>query len=118
MNQLCLPTVGKTLLESARFYTEQRKWFPSPFLLMPDHLHMLVSSGREYEMTKVVTAWKRYAATQHGIEWQRGFFEHRLRHDESTWGKSEYILRNPVRAGLVEQASKWPYVLTLDRPSG
>ena len=69
-------------------------------------------------MIKVVTAWKRYAATQHGIEWQRGFFEHRLRHDESAWEKSEYVRHNPVRAGLVKQAWQWPHALSLNRPSG
>ncbi len=113
-NQLCLPGIGESLLAAARFYYEQRKWFPSPFLLMPDHLHLLVSFGRGHEMTRVVTAWKRYVATPHGIEWQCGFFEHRLRRAESAREKGEYILHNPVRAGLVEDAAKWPYWFKLN----
>lgn len=112
-NQLCTSTVADGLLKSARFYYDKQKWFPSLFLLMPDHLHMLVGFGREQEMTKVVAAWKRYAATQYGVEWQRSFFEHRLRTEESVTEKWEYILRNPVRAGLVPQASEWPHVLKL-----
>lgn len=117
INQLCNPEVGDALLEVARFYYTQGKWFPALLLLMPDHLHMLVSFGREHEMTKVVTAWKRYTAAKFGLNWQRGFFEHRLRAAESVEEKAAYILRNPVRARLVQKAEDWPWVLILD-PSG
>ena len=112
-NQLCTPHVGNKLLDSARFYYDRQKWFPSLFLLMPDHLHTLVSFGREQEMTGVIAAWKRYTAKQYGIEWQRGFFEHRLRAEESVAEKGTYILQNPVRAGLVEDATTRHYVLML-----
>jgi len=53
-------------------------------------------------MDKVVSAWKRYLARQESIQWQRDFFDHRLRSRESLNQKSEYILQNPVRAGLVQ----------------
>ena len=42
-NQLCQPEVAKTLLAAARFYSERHKWFLAPFLLMPDHVHVLAS---------------------------------------------------------------------------
>ena len=112
-NQLCLPLIGDSLLASARHYYEQRKWFPSLFLLMPDHLHLLVSFGRDQDLTKVITAWKRYTARRHNIVWQRDFFEHRLRSTESITEKSFYILQNPVRAGLIEPGESWPYTLML-----
>ena len=107
-NQLCTPDIGNALLDSARFYHSQRKWFPALFLLMPDHLHMLVSFGREHDMVKVVTAWKRHAATKLRVVWQRGFFERRLRVTESLDEKAAYVLRNPVRAGLVERRRTGP----------
>ena len=113
-DQLCTAAIGPAILSAARVYHEQHKWFVSLLLLMPDHLHMLVSFGREYDMAKMVREWKRYLAAQHGIEWQREFFEHRLRSHESTDQKVRYIMQNPVRAGLVEQAAAWPWVLTLD----
>jgi len=33
--------------------------------------------------------------------WQDGFFDHLLRSDESYGEKWNYVLQNPVRAGLV-----------------
>ena len=41
--------------------------------------------------------------------WQRGFFDHLLRSDESYGQKWDYVRDNPVRAGLVANAQDWPY---------
>ncbi len=112
-NPLCTPTVGDALVATAYFYYEQQKWLPSVFLVMPDHVHMIVSFGRGQAMEKTIRAWKRYAATRHGIKWQRDFFDYRLRSPSDFYGKEDYILQNPVRAGLVRKASEWPFVLKL-----
>ena len=61
---------------------------------------------------------KNYAKSEEKIqsrqkrEWQEGFFDHRLRHDESLEEKTYYIRMNPVRAGLIEKPETWPYVFT------
>jgi hypothetical protein len=41
--------------------------------------------------------------------WQRGFFDHVLRNDESYGDKWNYVRENPVRAGLVSNPDEWPY---------
>ena len=110
-NQLCTPGTGDALLNSANFYQERQKWFPWLFLLMPDHVHMIVTFGHGQKIEAVVAAWKRYVATRHGVIWQQGFFEHRLRHDESTDEKAEYIRQNPIRAGLASEVGAWPFFL-------
>ena len=110
-NQLCLPGTGGALLESVRFYQTQQKWFPWLFLLMPDHVHMIVTFGRANRIEAAVAGWKRYAATKHGTVWQQGFFEHWLRRNESANEKAEYIRQNPIRAGLVSELSGWPFFL-------
>jgi putative transposase len=43
------------------------------------------------------------------VIWQRGFFDHVLRNDESYGHKWNYVRENPVRAGLVTKADDWPY---------
>lgn len=65
---------------------------------------------RPTTMQSVITAWKHYTATQLGIRWQRDFFDHRLRREESAREKEDYIWNNPVRAGLVKRKEDWPYV--------
>ena len=109
-NILCQPNLAKGLWEAVVFRQGRGHWWVHLLLLMPDHLHMLVSFPDDQRMDKVVSAWKRYLARQESIQWQRDFFDHRLRSQESLNQKSEYILQNPVRAGLVQAAGEWPYV--------
>jgi putative transposase len=112
-NQLCSAQIADTIFASARFYWERAMWGLPLLLLMPDHLHMLATFGREAGMKRVIRNWKRYLTNHAGIHWQRDFFDHRLRDDESYDEKANYILNNPVRAGLVACFEDWPYRLLL-----
>jgi REP element-mobilizing transposase RayT len=114
-NQLALPELAPPLFETVRHRQTTFLWWPHVFLLMPDHLHALLSfppSGKPLQT--VVSQWKGWTAKQFGIVWQRDFFEHRLRHDESRRQKADYILENPVRKKLVRQPEAWPYVYFAD----
>ncbi|HSA02499.1 MAG TPA: transposase [Candidatus Paceibacterota bacterium] len=110
-NQLAHSDVASGLFETIAFRNDMYCWHARLFLLMPDHAHALMSfppSGKPIK--SVISSWKEWTAKKHGIHWQRDFFEHRLRHDESLSEKAQYILDNPVRAKLVSCAKEWPYV--------
>jgi putative transposase len=111
VNQLCKPDGAKVLFDAARHYHRSEDWYLELLLLMPDHLHMLIAISGEADLSKAIRNFKRITARKGDIEWQRNFFDHRLRHDESGTEKYEYILQNPARAGLIREADKWPYVL-------
>ncbi len=108
-NQLSRPGIGDRLLESAAYYQRIGRWWLQVFLLMPDHLHAILAVPREKPLPEVMRGWKAYQAKTLGIRWQSGFFDHRLRSDESEQEKVDYILLNPVRAGLVNRPEDWPY---------
>jgi hypothetical protein len=42
--------------------------------------------------------------------WQRGFFDHVLRSEESYGEKWQYVRENLVRAGLVKNWQDWPFL--------
>ncbi len=109
--QLTTAEVALPLLGSVRFRQEHQLWFAHLFLLMPDHVHGLVSfpPGKR-TVQGVVSDWKRWTSRQRQIDWQEDFFEHRLRHDERAREKADYILENPVRKGLVSRPEDWPHV--------
>lgn len=109
LNQLCVPKVGQAILESAAGYHEQQRWWLKLILLMPDHVHALMAVPIGASLPDVVRMWKGYQAKSHDIVWQTGFFDHRLRNGESEQEKTDYILMNPVRAGLVGTPEDWPY---------
>jgi putative transposase len=109
-NQLCKPGVAGMIRDGFSAYQKTGKWYVHLLLLMPDHLHAIISFSREPGIQKSISAWKQYMARQAGIKWQRDFFEHRLRSGEGFREKALYVRQNPVRAGLVSSAEEWPYV--------
>lgn len=106
--QLTLPTVATPLLDAARSYHDQGKWHLG--LLMPDHWHAIMGFPRGKPMAELVKDWKRYTKRTLGIDWQDGFFDHRLRNDVVT-SKFYFIRRNPVVKGLCETSEDWPHQL-------
>jgi putative transposase len=114
-NQLAFPDVAKTLFETILHRNDKMIWYVHLALLMPDHVHFLVSFPEtEKRLQTVVSKWKEWTAKAMGISWQRDFFEHRLRQEESFRQKADYILSNPVRAGLIKEEESWPYVFIAD----
>ena len=101
LNQLCNGNTSKILFDTARIYHESGRWNLSLLLLMPDHLHGLIGVDGRDSLSQLLRDYKRITAKLAGIFWQRNFFDHRLRHDESLAEKFAYICQNPVRAGLV-----------------
>ena len=114
VNQLARPEIGQLLIDTIKHRHERCDWYAHLAMLMPDHIHLLLSFSREMRMQTVVAKWKEWTAKTLRIEWQRDFFEHRLRRDESYREKADYIMANPVRAGLVARLEDWPYVFIAD----
>lgn len=109
-NQLCRGEIAGHLFEAAEFRQRAARWYVHLLLLMPDHLHALISFPAQESMTKVVANFKEMTAKNTGVSWQTGFFDHRLRTSEAYDEKAAYIRENPVRAGLVESAENWPWI--------
>ena len=81
---------------------------------MPDHVHFLLSFPCERRLQNTVSKWKEWTAKSLRITWQRGFFEHRLRREESYSEKADYIMLIPIRAGLVATTQAWPHLFIAD----
>jgi putative transposase len=84
------------------------------WVVMPDHLHWLVTlqSG---ELPALMQGIKGRSAITinralgiRGQLWQKGFHDHALRQDEDLQAAARYIVANPLRAGLVKQIGDYP----------
>jgi putative transposase len=114
-NQLCRHEIAAAIIESVAFRQSRRDWWMELLLLMPDHLHALVSFPSDKDMTAVISQWKEFLAKKIGIGWQANFFDHRLRNDQQLREKADYILQNPVRRGLAARTEDWRFVWMPDR---
>jgi hypothetical protein len=116
-NQLCYAHTGDAVLAAMKFNHEKCMWHCRLCLLMPDHLHAIMAFPREPGMATTIENWKKFVAGKYAIDWQRDFFDHRLRDHHEAEEKTSYVLMNPVRRGLCERAEEWDWVFrATDRP--
>ncbi len=64
---------------------------------------------RHSDITRTLGELKRDISHRLPTQWQKGSFDHRIRSYEHYLEKRDYVLMNPVRAGLVSKTSEWPY---------
>ena len=111
INQLAHDQIAPDLIETIKYRNEKRIWYVRLAVVMPVHGHVVVWFPEVAKWVQtVLSKWKEWTAKSLKIDWQRDFFEHRLRKEESFREKADYILANSVRAGLVERAEDWLYV--------
>jgi REP-associated tyrosine transposase len=85
------------------------------YCFMPDHVHLLAQGLTESSSLKpLVQHFKQIAGfafkQEHGVPlWHRSYYDRVLRQDEDLATASMYIWRNPVQAGLVQNAEDFPY---------
>ncbi|MDB6168077.1 MAG: hypothetical protein JWM88_941 [Verrucomicrobia bacterium] len=115
---LTQPDLACALLQSAQSYHHSGKWWCGLFLLMPDHLHALLSFPPTSRMAMILRDWKRAAARIQGIRWQANFFDHRIRSGNLGSEKWTYIRRNPVVKGLCACEDDWPWWWSCEVPGG
>jgi putative transposase len=86
------------------------------FVIMPDHLHLLMTLSSDVTIEKAMQLIKggfsyrlKRDLGYQGDVWQRGFSDVRIRNGQSFSQHRAYIVENPVKAGLVDSAEDWPY---------
>ena len=96
---------------------EVRAWRgsqPLCWVLMPDHLHLLVSLGEAEPLSKLMQRMKALTARHacsaaHDRVWSSGFHDRAVRREEDIAAVARYVVMNPVRAGLVSRIGEYPY---------
>ena len=89
------------------------------YCLMPDHVHLLLEGLQPTsDILKLLKALKRKSSAAFWKKagqtlWQKKFYDHILRRNESADAVSWYIWMNPVRAGLCRQPGEYPFLGSL-----
>lgn len=90
--------------------------FVGRYVLMPDHVHLFAAFAPDsLTLSDWVKSLKKALSKALRTQsvpspyWQKGYFDHVLRSEESCVEKWLYVAQNPVRAGLVERADEWMY---------
>jgi putative transposase len=104
------------MLTTLRAWDTERDGSILAATVMPDHVHVLFELGHKLTVGQCVARWKSAVrrAVNFTAEWQRDFWEHRLRPDESAEDYALYIFLNPYRARLIPTSETWPWLWRSD----
>ncbi len=100
------------LVETLAHYRDERKYLPHEFVVMPDHIHVLLTPAEEISLERAVQFIKggfSFRLKAREPVWQAGFSNHRVRDFEDYENHREYIRMNPVRARLAQRAEDYAY---------
>jgi len=106
--------IGRLLVEQLRTEHEARRVRSLAWVVMPDHLHWLLTLeegtlGALMQRVKSRSAIAINAALQRSDRfWQKGYHDHAARTDEDLHNLARYVVANPLRAGLVQSLRDYP----------
>jgi putative transposase len=119
-------SMGRSLLQSERnatlfidvlrSYAAARKFELHDFVVMPNHVHLLMTVPGDMSIEKAMQLIKggfsyrlKKEFGYEGEVWQRGFSEARADDERRFSSYREYIAQNPVKAGLALLPNEYPY---------
>jgi putative transposase len=82
------------------------------FVVMPDHIHLLLTPSPEISIEKTMQYIKGGFSFQLKSKldvWEKSYTNHRILNAEDYQRHITYIEQNPVRAGLIENARAFPF---------
>ena len=99
------------LLCAIQHYASIGELSPVRAVVMPDHFHLILCNKSDCSFPGVIAKIKKWLANRFDVVWQRGFFDHRIRNDESLEEQADYVAKNPVRKWLCNDAEEWPFAM-------
>jgi putative transposase len=104
------------LIDVLRSLVAKREFKLHDFVIMPDHVHLLIEVAGEMTIEKAMQLIKGRFSHQlsheffyRGEVWQRGFTEVQVLNQQSFEGHRAYIAENPIKAGLSISADDYPF---------
>jgi putative transposase len=104
------------LIEVLRDQVRTNRFVIHHFVVMPDHLHLLITVPAGTSIEKAMQLIKGNFSIRasrglsfHGEIWQRGFSDVQVLNEYSFQQHSDYIQNNPVKAGIVNSPAEHPY---------
>jgi putative transposase len=108
--------MAELIIEVLRSYMRAGKMTVHDFVIMPNHVHILMTLPGEMSIEKAMQLIKgsfSFRANNelgfHGEIWQRGYSDEQILDDQSFQQHREYIENNPVKAGLAKRSDEYPF---------
>jgi len=124
------PAVCEIVIETLIHYRDKGSYLLHSYVLMPDHVHILLTPIGDISLERAVQFIKGGSARRISQAlnfrlpvWQRGYTDHRVRDAQDYQNHLRYIEENPVKSGLADSATEYPWSsasgkFAMDEPQG
>jgi REP element-mobilizing transposase RayT len=109
------PPSAKIVLNALKWLDQHGNTTLICAVVMPDHLHF-IAQLKDKTLAKLMHSLKSYTANEinkvlrrSGQVWERQYYEHGVRNEQSLMEVVRYCLENPVRKRLVDDFREYPY---------
>ena len=106
----------RIFLKTLYHYRREGRYALHAFVIMPEHVHLLLTPARDVTIEKAVQlikgVYSHALGTLRGRKaevWQRGFTDHRIRDADDFASHLKYIHQNPVVARIVIDPREYRY---------
>lgn len=114
--QLRQPEIAQIVAGALRFFDGERYELKG-WVVMPNHVHVLVWLTAGHSLSAILHSWKSYSAheikkrSKESVAFarQKESYEHLIRDAEDLHGCCEYTIMNPVNARLCEKPEEWKW---------
>jgi putative transposase len=100
------------LIEILQEQRKKNRFKLHAFVIMPDHVHLLLAPSPEISLEKAVQFIKgnfSFRLKSQLDVWERSFTNHRVTDEHDYTTHLTYIHQNPIRANLTTQPERYPY---------
>lgn len=125
--------IANLVAESIR-YRDGKEYHLAAYCIMPNHVHMVAGVGEQdlfkpvgqignlsnNSLSRIMQSLKRYTAKEtnkiigrSGAFWQDESYDHVVRNEADFERIVEYVMNNPVKAGLVKRWRDWKWTYTI-----
>jgi len=101
------PTIAQLVGDALRYF-DGKRYLLGEWVVMPNHVHAIVTPAPDYELSTILHSWKSYTAQQinkvlkkTGSVWQEESYDHIVRNPAELQRIEQYIVENPLKAGII-----------------
>jgi putative DNA methylase len=102
------------IVEGALLHFDGQRYRLLAWVVMPNHVHVLVELSEEVRLPDLLHSWKSFTAIEanrilgrSGIFWMPEYFDRYIRDEKHLANAVSYIHENPVKAKLVARVEDW-----------
>lgn len=110
------------IIANALKYFEGQRYDLDEWVVMPNHVHVLVKPKKEFKLSDILHSWKSFTANEinkkenrTGQLWMHESYDHIVRNEDALKAIRYYIRQNPIKAGIVAKASSFEQEKTQSR---